>query len=361
MKKIIILHEYGVPEHFRGLQKYCESHKREIQITYCEFRILKNIIKGIIHRDGRKILKNIKNIWIIISLMFYGGNIVVLGMAPYDGFVLAARQMQRKNKIVYYSSWPYWDHSRYPKHVWFLKKYIDRKWLSFLRDVRYVGVINEGVKNFVSVSKCAKSWVIPHSVDTQIYYPNSRRCDRSQIRVIYVGRLVQEKGIQYIIEAISTLKRSEEFLFTFIGSGDAKFETALFQLNAKNKNVEYKGRIKRQEAIANEYRNSDIILLPSIKTDRWEELFGMVLIEAMACGVVPVTTDCIGPKSIIKNDENGLIIRQKSAEEIVNALLKLKKENSLYKKLQMNAIETSKGYTIESCAEKWADVINDII
>lgn len=361
MKRIIILHEYGAPEHFRGLQQFANENKTKFELSYTEFRIMKNIIKGIIKHDGHKVIKNIRNIGSIISLLFKKNEIVVLGMAPYDGFVVIANMIQRNHYVIYYSSWPYWDHSQYPKKVWFLKKFVDMKWKEFTRGVRFVGVIKQGVNNFVYENSCKGSWVIPHSFDTSIYFPSRKKIIDELLKVIFVGRLVPEKGIKFIIDAICSPDLQGNFEFTFIGDGDEDIIRQIKVLESSKSNVKYRKRINDQKIIASEYRDNDIILLPSYKTEKWEELFGMVLIEAMACGVVPIVTDCIGPKNIVTDGRDGLMIEQKSTRAIIEALNILMKNKKLYFEMNENAIRKAQEYSVDSCAEKWLSVIDDII
>ncbi|EGE4265802.1 glycosyl hydrolase family 1, partial [Escherichia coli] len=83
--------------------------------------------------------------------------------------------------------------------------------------------------------------------------------------------------------------------------GNGSYSRKITELSRSKTNVEYLGYLSDKKLIAEQLRQTDIILLPSIKINGWEELFGIALIESMACGVVPITTDHKGPRTILKN------------------------------------------------------------
>lgn len=101
----------------------------------------------------------------------------------------------------------------------------------------------------------------------------------------------------------------------------------------------------------------DVIVLPSYKIRTWEELFGMVLIEAMACGAVPIATDCIGPRCIIKNQENGIIIRQKDKNALLQEIIKFSEKRTLLVPLQKKAISSASEYAADRLSQRWASVL----
>lgn len=357
--KVIILHEYGAPEHFRGLIRLQQISDRHFELEFIEFRIVKNFVKALLKLDIYIIIKNIKNFFLIVKLLFEKDNLIVLGMAPYDGFVILAKRLAKHNCVIYYSSWPYWDFTNYPKKVWFASKYIQKNWIKFFPLVRYVGVIECGRKNYIKSNACIKSWVIPHSIDINTFYYYHREIKHAKkINIIYVGRLVPEKGIRLIYDIAKQLNPNI-FSFTFVGDGFREEKELILKLVDTMPSVRYMGQIHNQEKLAELYREMDVILLPSIKTNTWEELFGIVLIEAMACGVVPVVTDCIGPKSIITNNVNGIIIPQNNLQALKETLIMLSSNLILLHTLSLNAVAEAQNYSIDSCAELWRGVLTD--
>ena len=101
----------------------------------------------------------------------------------------------------------------------------------------------------------------------------------------------------------------------------------------------------------------DVLVLPSYKFHAWEELFGMVIIEAMACGAVPIATDCIGPKCIIENQTNGILIPQKDKEALLREILRLYEDRELLDRMQKECLASASEYTTEKIAEIWSSVL----
>lgn len=83
----------------------------------------------------------------------------------------------------------------------------------------------------------------------------------------------------------------------------------------------------------------------------------MVIIEAMACGVVPIATNCIGPKCIIENQTNGILIPQKDKEALLRESLRLYEDRELLDQMQKECIASASEYTTEIMADKWYSVL----
>ncbi|HLA48072.1 MAG: hypothetical protein A3D20_01540 [Nitrospinae bacterium RIFCSPHIGHO2_02_FULL_39_82] len=117
-------------------------------------------------------------------------------------------------------------------------------------------------------------------------YPFLNKKDK--IRIGYVGRLATEKGLSLLLEAVSNLlKCSSDLELIIIGNGERKrFESLAAELGIKEKTVFIDAVPNYQLPII--YSKMDILVLPSLTTDRWKEQFGRVLIEAMACEVAVV-------------------------------------------------------------------------
>ncbi len=132
--------------------------------------------------------------------------------------------------------------------------------------------------------------VIPQfGVDTEIFSPPETPRDADGLHIAYVGRLVPEKGVDVLLQALSGLPG--EWRATIQGSGPE--ETRLRALAADYglaERVIFRPLIP-STAMPAFYRTLDVLVLPSRTQANWTEQFGRVLVEAMACGVVAVGSD----------------------------------------------------------------------
>ena len=128
--------------------------------------------------------------------------------------------------------------------------------------------------------------VIPQfGVDPEIYKADKSQISnlKSQFTIGYVGRLVEEKGVQVLLQAVDGL--AGEWRLHILGSGPMQS-----QLEALARQMDIVERVTFESPIPSAqmpafYNQLDTLVLPSLTRPHWKEQFGRVLIEAMACGV----------------------------------------------------------------------------
>lgn len=168
-------------------------------------------------------------------------------------------------------------------------------------------------------------------------------------RVIFLGRLSYEKGLDYLLAAWpQVLRQVPEAKLMLVGEGDKRteLERLIKEFNI-NDSVELKGNLPHGRALA-EIKKSEIFICPSLA-----EGLGNVFIEAQACGVPPIGTNVGGIPDIIKDNENGLLIEPKNSEAIAAAIIKLLKDKELAKRLSLKGLETVKKFD-------WQNIIRSI-
>ena len=205
--------------------------------------------------------------------------------------------------------------------------------------------------------------VVYHSYNPDIYFPGKRffQNDSTDKRVncLFVGRLCKEKGIDRILEIMKLLPKNR-FRFKFVGRGPLSNE--ILRISRESNLVTYYGFVNNERKLADIYRDSDILLLPSRRTKDWEELFGMVIIESMACGNIVISTNHVGPRELIKNGYNGFYFSEdKYVEKTVNVLMKLANDVSLLRKHRKNAVEFSKTFSEKEIAKNWDKILENYI
>lgn len=157
---------------------------------------------------------------------------------------------------------------------------------------------------------------------TAVPAPPRRRAD--DLRVLYVGRLLEWKGLDIAFEAVRQVKQSHpKIRFTIIGDGPAKARlTSLSRKLGLENVVEWVGWLP-QRTLVEHYRSADLLLFPSLRDSG-----GMVVLESLAHGLPVLCTDLGGP-GVIVNSTCGRAIgtagrtAQQLARDMASALLEM--------------------------------------
>jgi glycosyltransferase involved in cell wall biosynthesis len=161
--------------------------------------------------------------------------------------------------------------------------------------------------------------VIPQfGVDPETFQPAPRPAGRSFIAG-YVGRLVEEKGVDLLLEALAGLEGT--WRAYVLGSGPAReaLQAQARQLGLSDR-VSFDTPIPSSQMPAY-YRQLDVLVLPSRTRPNWKEQFGRVLVEAMACGVAVAGSDSGEIPNVI--GDAGLLFPEGQAEPLRAHLMRL--------------------------------------
>ncbi len=158
--------------------------------------------------------------------------------------------------------------------------------------------------------------VIPNFIDTGFFKPNDIELPKRPFVFFSLGNLVYTKGMDILIKAFAILKQNyKQDVLLKIGGGGNEL-SKLKKLTAKYglmQDIDFKGSLTRQQVV-DEMNNSHAFVLAT----RFEA-FGVVLIEAMSCGLPVVCTKSGGPENII-NPENGYIVPVNAPTELAIAM-----------------------------------------
>ena len=189
--------------------------------------------------------------------------------------------------------------------------------------------------------------VIPNALP---FYPQqASSCDNK--KVIYVGRLNEQKGLEYLIKTWEGVyQRHKDWQLHMYGEGEQ--ETLVRQL-IKDAGLEHVVILhKPTKQIMEKYIESSIFLL----TSRFEG-FGMVLVEAMACGVPVVSFDCPwGPADIISNGTDGYLVEYLNTDEAAQRVCQLIENPQLRKDMGARARVNVKRFQRDLVMKQWTDL-----
>jgi len=238
-----------------------------------------------------------------------------------------------------------------------LKRLFLQNYLKVLSPQVFIAISSDIEKWLIQDIGIAKSKVkkVFNGIDPQYFHsPNSEQRNKTRAKfnlseqdfvITLVGRTQWEKGHKLLIDAVNLIaERSplQSFKCMFAGSGDQKDEIENYALSDENKRnlFVFLGYVNEPR---NVYWSSDVIVLPS-----QAEGFPLVIVESMACGVLPIRTPAAGAYDQIEDGINGFIIPFNDLEALSTRLLQLAENPDLRSRMVENTIKSSQKFTLDA-------------
>lgn len=173
--------------------------------------------------------------------------------------------------------------------------------------------------------------------------------------IVAAGRLVDCKDYPTLLKAFSLVVKERPARLAILGKGPEEFKLKkLVNTWGLFKSVDFLGF---QENPFKYMKRASVFTLSSL-----QEGFGNVIIEAMACGVPVVSTDCpAGPGEIIENGKNGILIPVGDYKFLSEAILKVLDNSSLVKNLSRNGLERAKDFSIEKSVKGYEKIFQELV
>jgi len=152
-----------------------------------------------------------------------------------------------------------------------------------------------------------------------VHYINDKFIKRDRLNLLFVGGLDQAhyfKGIDVLLNSLVVVA-NRNWRLKIVGEGDLRphYEELSLHLNIK-KQVEFTGKLSGAELVR-AFQDADLFILPSINSN---EAFGLVLIEALACGVPVIASNLPGVRRVFNDHEQGLLIEPGDPTDLKNKL-----------------------------------------
>ena len=219
----------------------------------------------------------------------------------------------------------------------------------------HVLTVNSSLKEKMSsVLKISgrKVEILHSGIDTG--YIDSVKENGNDGSVVYVGRLVPQKGIEMLIRSYAALpeniRKSHELKIIGEGSERGRLESLAKSLGIS---VNFTGKIEKHEDVLKELKKASLFVLPSVR-----ESFGITILEAMCCGVPVISTRTEGPSDHIRDGETGFLVGDGSgmAEKMELVL----SSSVLRKKLSRNGREYAAKHDWENITKNVAGVYKKV-
>lgn len=301
-------------------------------------------------------LSNIKGYRELRKIILDGAYDIIWTNEPVMGAVtrLVARQSRKNGTRIVYMVHGFHFYSGAPIMNWVLFYPIERI-LSAFTD--YIITLNN--EDF----KRAKKFPVKH-----VYYIHGIGADTDRLKkdtvnqdirkklqipeqaflILSVGELNANKNQKIIIEALSILQ-DKDIYYVLCGSGKnlktLQTQSKKYHLQDNIRFVDYR------RDIINFYDQADVFVLPS-----YREGMPIALLEAMYCGVTPVTSDIRGVRDVMKDGITGVICGPKDSKAFAEAIKNLKEDKRLRKRYGENSRKAVKPYMLSLVKDKILDI-----
>lgn len=238
-------------------------------------------------------------------------------------------------------------------HTNILKSLFSKFWMKSL-----VSKLKRLDKLVVLTEKDKKAW---EELDNVLAIPNplpifpKEWSSLSDKRVIVVGRYSWEKGYDLMLQAWSVVQeRCSDWRLDVYGDGDrTSYEQLIDSLRIDRCRCRLHGRVSD---VQSEYVKSSL----SVCSSRFEG-FGLVLVEAMSCGLPVVSFDCPwGPRSIIMDGIDGILVENGNVNLLADAMMTLMNDAVVRKRMSQNAVRDVQRYKIDQISCKWRQLFDSL-
>lgn len=345
-QEIIVLHDTDGRPYYKALDA-SDKHN----VVYYESSVFRLFLRELYKFKKADVKKLIRNLFFRCRVPWIKDKVIILGMAPYDFRISYYAILCKKNYVIEHTSWPYWGQNNVPRTYGIMTIFFKKLWRKILNS-SFINIVCVSDSAFKTINQFRKnnncSTIIPHVIDIPSLKNKPMRKDKT---LIFIGKLIPEKGIDKIL---SFAEENPSYKVTIIGDGPLK--NKVLQSAKIFPNIRYLGFIRNRHEIYNHLHESTFFYLPSIKTHRWEELFGISIIEAMSCGCICFCSNHVGPRQIIHDKVNGFLLEENhTSRDIINLI-----NNSDLEMISENAIIEVKKYSLETVQGLWDNFIERV-
>ena len=205
----------------------------------------------------------------------------------------------------------------------------------------------------------AKARVIRPAVDPELFRPAaSRRSKDGVFSMVTVGTLIWRKGHEWALQAIRRVAdRGINVRFDIIGDGPDR-QRVLYTISdlGLQESVRLHGRLCPEEVL-HRLQQADAFLLSSLS-----EGISNAVLEAMACGIPIVTTDCGGMREAVTDGVEGFVVPVRNAEAMAVALLKLAGDLGLRQRMgQAARARIEREFDLKRQVEQWLELFDSVL
>jgi glycosyltransferase involved in cell wall biosynthesis len=248
----------------------------------------------------------------------------------------------------------------------FFSKMIDRLemilgeilWQKTLDKASFTPVSVKPTLEYIPNKLHSKSPTIPLGVDCSLFKPNNEGKNGEAIKLLFVGKVEEHKGIKILLEALKKVKaKKQDVSLTMVGElKDEKYVKNKIKCLNIEKSVELVGRVPFEETVRF-FQSCDIFCLPSKF-----EAFGLSILQAMSCGKPIVTTRSGGIPEFVEEGKSGFLVSPDNSETLASKIIELIRNPSLrYEMGSYNRKLCKEKYDWDRIVEQFEDLYTEAI
>jgi len=300
----------------------------------------------------KKYFKAKKEIRDLVSKLSNNVDIVFIRIPSPAGLILGEEFRKKGKKVIYNVVGDIKDayhNYKFPLNIpaYFLSYYLYKKELS--KNGFFLTVGSKLTNRF----KDKNSIFFIDSLITKNDLKDTKKSLSKPIKLLYVGRLLESKGIFLLIDAVKKLREQYEIELTIVGFG--KEEKKVEKISKNSNYIKFLGKISNREYLNNIYYQNDIFILPTINS----EGFPRVILEAWANGLYVISSKVGGIEGLAKDEENILFFNAGNEKDLVNKILLIIKDNIVRSKLKEGITKVQKKITFEYYSKILYEVLKD--
>jgi glycosyltransferase involved in cell wall biosynthesis len=351
-RDVVVIHETNGLKYLEAL-KLLQNRGMLKSLRFVCASVIWRFFHSLLHeRKGLRAALRLSLDNLIFRLRFWKlrHHTVILCVAPWDYRFLLYGFLRRKNRLIYNTSWPYWQGSRVPRKLWPLTPLLRLAWRRILSEptVEVVAVVSAAAQSLSSAMSLERPpTVISHAVSDVFFRVRARHA--LPLRLLFVGDLSTKKGVLELPKLLEAV-RDQGVLMDIVGDGPLR-EVA--KEIAQRANCHWHGQVTDRARLAAIAANCQILVSPALSTNRWEELFGMSILEAMASGLPCIVSDHVGPRSIIRSGVDGVLVPEGSTDIIASWIKKLHADPEQWAAISQRAVATAQKYSLQEVAGQW--------
>ncbi len=219
-------------------------------------------------------------------------------------------------------------------------------------------LVSKPILKYLPKGLNSKIRVIPNGIDLERFRPDIKKLkifNDDKINILFVGRLDKRKGTIYLIQSFEKLKRKHNNIRLIIaGNGPLLDECKSYVESNNIQDVHFEGRVS-DIMLPRYYSTSDIFCSPATHG----ESFGIVLLEAMACGKPIVAFANTGYKGVLKGEGAKFLVKPMNVNELTKKLETLIKDKGLREKMGKWGLKEVKKYDWNIVTDKIIKTYNE--